>query len=105
MTSRLPRLSLSTRWALFFAIWSLILSGLFSDFLGPPGILQKFRLNNLLVLKEAQLIQAQSELSKLKMEAHLLETNRIVQEREVRRVLGYTAPDEIVFDFTSLDSY
>jgi cell division protein FtsB len=39
----------------------------------------------------------------LQAEAELLEKNKLAQQREIRRVLGYVASDEIVFDFSSAE--
>jgi hypothetical protein len=36
----------------------------------------------------------------LKADADQLEHSKLVQQREIRRVLGYAADDEIIFDFS-----
>jgi hypothetical protein len=82
-----------------FGLWILFLSGMLANFVGSPGILQAIRLKNLLESKKLQLAQAQEELRRLKTDAILLENNRFAQQREIRRVLGYAAGDEIIFDF------
>jgi hypothetical protein len=39
-------------------------------------------------------------IAKLEADSVALETDRAVQEREIRRVLGYTSKNEIIFDFS-----
>jgi cell division protein FtsB len=89
------------RWLIAFSLWLLFLSGSLAGFLGTPGILQSLRLRNLLAAKKHQHLQLQEELRKLQTESSLLEKNRYAQEREVRKVLGYVAGDELIFDFTA----
>ncbi len=72
---------------------------------GSPGALQAFRLGKLLTTKETQLTQLKQELSRLKIESFEMETNRMIQIREIRRVLGYTAADEMIFDFNGPNSF
>ncbi|OFZ72125.1 MAG: hypothetical protein A3K03_12585 [Bdellovibrionales bacterium RIFOXYD1_FULL_44_7] len=91
-------------WISVFAVWCLLLSGLLTGVIGSPGVLQALRLKSLLDTKQMQLSAIEAEISRLDGEVVGLEKNRFVQEREVRRVLGYAAPDEIVFDFTERDS-
>jgi cell division protein FtsB len=93
--------SLHQRWLALFGLWSVFLTGMFASFLGSPGILQAIRLKSLLTEKTEQLGGAQEDLHKLQTEISLLENNRFTQEREIRRVLGYAASDEIIFDFNS----
>lgn len=97
-------LSPNLRWTSLFGLWVLLLSGLFASFVGSPGILQQVRLENLLESKKFQLSKLQRELHQLQTEATQLESNRFAQESEVRRVLGYAASDEIIFDFSAMDS-
>ncbi len=88
-------------WVGIFAIWGLFLSGLLADFVGSPGALQAIRLRRLLDAKEAQMAKLEETVLQLQAEAELLEKNKLAQQREIRRVLGYVAQDEIVFDFSS----
>lgn len=88
-------------WLGLFALWALFLSGL----AGFPGVLQAARLNGLLQAKHKQLSELQSEISRMQGEAAQLEKNRIVQLREIRRVLGYAAPGEVIFDFSAGDAF
>jgi hypothetical protein len=82
-----------------------LLSGVLANCVGSPGILQAVRLRNYLGTKKDQLVVIQEEVKKLHLESLQLEHSRIAQEREVRRVLGYAASDEIIFDFNTTDQY
>ena len=90
----------SKLWLWIFAVWFTFLSGVFSQFVGTPGVLQALRLNTLLQDKQSAITQLESQVHKLQVEGTLVEKSRSVQEREIRRVLGYAAADEIIFDFT-----
>lgn len=92
-------ISIHQKWMAFFGLWLLFLTGIFSNIAGSPGILQAIRLKNLLTIKQEQVAKAQSEIQNLKTEAVQLENNRAAQIREIRRVLGYAASDELIFDF------
>ena len=106
MTQRLaPRFSIHKKWLVIFALWLAFLSGTFVRFIGSPGILQAVRLNSLLDSKTKLLSQVQEDSEKLKLEAGLLEKSRSEQRREIRKVLGYAAHDEIVFDFSQNDQF
>jgi cell division protein FtsB len=90
-------------WIAFFGIWIFFLTGAMASVLGKtwggPGVVQAVRLYSLLQDKKAKLKQVQATVDQLEQESVRLEGNAAVQRREVRRVLGYTAPDELVFDF------
>ncbi len=94
--------SIHKKWILIFSLWILFLSGLPANLIGSPGVLQAIRLDYLLNTKRQQLEQAEREARRLQTEASLLETNRYFQLREIRKTLGYAAPDEIVFDLSQL---
>lgn len=104
MTKSKISLSANWKWLLLFGCWSLFLTGFFANFVGSPGILQAVRLDNLLQTKREQLSQLEQELKRLRQEVVQLETNRFAQEKEVRRVLGYAANNELIFDFSSMDT-
>ena len=87
-------------WALLFAFWGLFLTGGLAGFVDSPGIIQAARLGSLLDSKHDQQEALQDELRKLQNEAVQLEKSKIAQQREIRRVLGYAAPDELIFDFS-----
>jgi len=83
-------------WLAIFAIWTISLSGL----VGMPGVFQSLRLKSLLNSKETQINQIQGDVKRLQQEVLGLEKNKVIQKREIRRVLGYAAQDELIFDFT-----
>jgi hypothetical protein len=87
-------------WLCAFALWGLFLSGAGASFVGSPGVIQAVRLKRLLDSKIADQVLLQADLRRLQTEAIQLERSKVTQQREIRRVLGYTAPDEIIFDFT-----
>src|SRR4051812_19096789 len=86
-------------WIAVFAVWLLFLSGVLSKFTRTPGILQAFRLQALLTERQSQLATIDTENARQTLELQNLKENSAVQEREIRRVLGYAAADEIIFDF------
>ncbi len=88
-------------WLVVFSIWTILLSGAFSSIVGSPGILDWMRLDSLLSEKEKQIAGVESEIERLKSESHLLESSAALQQREIRRVLGYAGKDELIFDFTA----
>ncbi|MEO5971198.1 MAG: hypothetical protein ABIQ95_14820 [Bdellovibrionia bacterium] len=99
---RLPRtLSIHQKWMGFFGAWLFILSGISTGFLGSPGIIQAIRLSSLLEIKKDDLAKSLKETRNLESDINQLEKNRYVQQREIRRILGYAASDEIVFDFST----
>jgi cell division protein FtsB len=87
-------------WSTVFVLWLLFLTGAFASMVGSPGVVQAVRLRNLLTAKQKVLEETRLENAKLQKEANDLEKNRAIQLREIRRVLGYAAPDELVFDFS-----
>jgi cell division protein FtsB len=94
-------------WIVLFSVWGLILTGTLASVLGSfvaPGVLQAVRLQNLLQSKTVQLEKIQAHINDLQTSAELIEKSPISQQREIRRVLGYAASDEIVFEFSSNQS-
>jgi cell division protein FtsB len=92
----------SQLWVAGFLISLLLLSGVPGEFLGSsPGALQLIRLTRLVEQRRAQADAIQNEIRRLEAESTLLQSNKAVQQREIRRILGYTAPDELIFDFTT----
>jgi cell division protein FtsB len=87
-------------WSCAFALWGLFLSGVFANLVGSPGVIQAVRLKNLLEAKQTQITQVQEELQRLELQIVQLEQSKVTQQLEIRRVLGYAAADEIIFDFT-----
>lgn len=98
---RLPsfRLAPQQSWMILFGLWTFLLSGALSNFVGSPGALQILRLWGLRDHKQGQLRQIQAEVKQLQTTSNLLEHSSSYQEREIRRVLGYAAADELIFDF------
>ena len=88
-------------WLGLFGIWTFLLTGALSGLIGSPGVLQAIRLQNLLHSKANRLDKIQTQVNDLQAEAEHLEKSPAVQQREIRRVLGYAAPDELIFDFGS----
>ena len=88
-------------WLAIFGIWALLLSGLFSQLTGSPGILQAVRLRALLQSNKDQLYQVEARLSEREKYLASLKTNVFAQMREIRSVLGYAHEDELIFDFTN----
>jgi cell division protein FtsB len=79
----------------------MFLSGAGASFVGSPGVLQGVRLKKLLESKRTALLKLEDEVIRGEEESGRLEKSRLVQEREIRRSLGYAAPDELIFDFTA----
>lgn len=86
-------------WLCGAAVWLVLISGVL-PWSATPGIWQALQLKSLLEHKRQNLIRIENEIAELEREKKLLEGHRPTQEREIRRVLGYAAPDEIVFDFS-----
>lgn len=98
----LKRLSFTSRiWLGLFALWVVFLSGVLSSWVGSPGAWQAYRLHSLLRDREDRRIALQQEIAKIQTEYGALEKSRAIQLREIRHVLGYVAPGEMIFDFTS----
>lgn len=88
-------------WIGIFACWLFLLTGLTHEFgAGSPGLIQFTRLNNLLKNRQSQLIDSDNEIVKVEAESELLEKSRVVQEREVRKTMGYVGENELIFDFS-----
>ncbi len=86
-------------WVVLFFLWIIFLSGVIKTWVGTPGVYQAIGLRMLLDQKVNEREQLEKSLASRLKEITDLEKNRLVQEREIRRVLGYTAPGELVFDF------
>lgn len=88
-------------WIGVFATWSLLLSGILEGLIGAPGVLQALRLEALLVYKQEQLKEVESRAAELKVIKTALQTDVNMQERTIRKTLGYAAQDELVIHFDS----
>lgn len=96
----MQRLTPGRLWTFLFGLWGLFLSGALANFVGSPGVIQAVRLKSLLASKQQHVVRMQDELKRLQAEAVQLDKSKVVQQREIRRILGYAAADEIIFDFT-----
>ncbi len=95
------RMTPNRLWVAIFSLWLFLLSGVFHGFFGgSPGVFQWLQLRALLSDRQTELEKSQLEIAKLEADSVALETDRAVQEREIRRVLGYTSKNEIIFDFS-----
>jgi cell division protein FtsB len=84
-----------------FAGWLFLLTGSTHRLgAGSPGLMQYWSLNALLRDRQAQLVLIDNEIAKLESESSALEKSRIVQEREIRKTMGYVGENEIIFDFS-----
>ena len=88
-------------WAVFFGLWTVFLSGTLASYVGSPGGLQLLRLRRLLENKRSAQLALEGDVERLETESGRLESSKVAQEREIRRVLGYLGADELVFDFAS----
>jgi hypothetical protein len=91
-------------WITVFGVWFVFLSGLLTPFLGTPGIIQALRLRHTLETKQALVSLHEDELLRLQSRIGQLQKSPVAQQVEIRRVLGYAAPNELIFDFTSQPS-
>jgi cell division protein FtsB len=97
------RLTIHRIWAAFFISWSIALTGIFSHKLATPGAMQAIRLDQLGTAKRVESERLEAEIARLGEEIGRLKSNSFVQESEIRKTLGYAAPDELIFDFTYHD--
>jgi hypothetical protein len=93
------RLTPTRLWLGVFGVWLLFLSGLLTPLTGSPGVGQLVRLSGLLDLKRQELTRSEDDLHSLQVQAEGLENSPAVQEDAIRRVLGWVAKDEFVFEF------
>lgn len=91
----------SAFWLVFFSIWGLLISGIFENAFHAPGIMQAIELKQLESERRLKLIEVENEIALMQNENENLQKNLALQEREIRKTLGYVAEDEILFDFSS----
>lgn len=96
---RNPWFTVPRAWLALFGVWTLLLSGVFADFVGTPGLVQWRKLEELYHSKQAEQERLEYELARLQKEIVDMEKDPEAQRREIRRILGYVAPDEVVFEF------
>jgi cell division protein FtsB len=88
-------------WLALFAFWLFMLSGVTQPFgFGSPGVIQFLRLNALLGDRQAQSAEIDAEVARLETDSAALEKSRAVQEREIRKTMGYVGENEMIFDFS-----
>ena len=87
-------------WAGVFGVWLILLSGILNPWVGGPGLLQWARLKRLHSQRLARLTEMENQVIDLSSEQVRLEKSAVLQQHEIRRVLGYVRPDELVFDFS-----
>ena len=87
-------------WISLLSLWAMFLSGILSDLAGSPGLIQSYRLHSLLQSRQHELSGLETQIARMDLDRRRLEENTVVQEREIRRVLGYAAKDELIFDFS-----
>lgn len=100
----LSRFTKNQYWLGAFALWSFWLTGAMYTFTGAPGLIQWFRLQSMIYQKQQELTRYEAEIAELEAEALALQTNPTIQEKEIRKTLGYVGENEIVFDFSTSHS-
>lgn len=103
-TRSLSRWTPNRIWVYAFGAWTLLLSGVFTPVTGTPGFAQWMKLRSLLDGKRQKIIELEERHAFLEDEIRRLEKSSAHQEREIRKVLGYVAPGELIFDFTPSSS-
>lgn len=91
-------------WFGVFVIWGLLLSGLFVGMMKTPGVYQLYELRALYAERHEELVRTEARVDELEAQRKRLEDDPLVQEFEIRRILGYVSPDELVFDFSKADT-
>ncbi len=89
----------STLWILFFSVWSLFLTGALSFWIEAPGAYQAWKLRSVLQSKREKVKTLQVQAQSLEQQTKNLQNNKFAQLVEIRKVLGYVAKDELVFEF------
>jgi cell division protein FtsB len=98
--SRVPLLL----WGAITAGWLLLISGLFEERIGTPGLLQVLRLRSFLAEKQANVQRLEGELAQIEASIKRIDESPVVLDREIRKTLGYVAPEDLIFDFTASES-
>jgi hypothetical protein len=91
-------------WTAITLGWFLLISGFFEGQLGTPGLVQVFRLRAFLAEKQGKVQQLETELAAIEAAIQRIDQSPVVLEREIRRTLGYVAPEDLIFDFTASES-
>ena len=93
---------LSRLWAGFFLVWALLVSGVLENTFHAPGIFQAIELKKLESERREKMLTVETEIASMQSETENLQKNVALQEREIRKTLGYVAEDEILFDFSAV---
>lgn len=101
VTPRGPSPRARQLWKLLFVLWLVMISGVFERVGGGPGVIQLVRLKRHLEQRQLEQQRVEADIQRLEQLSGALQSNAALQEREIRRVLGYVAPGELIFDFVS----
>lgn len=88
-------------WIGFFGLWFILLTGALNQWTGGPGLIQWWRISNLAQARQEAIVRLETRILELSTEQVRLEKSPVAQRREIRKVLGYLASDEILFDFSA----
>lgn len=89
-------------WIGFFLVWALLISGLVENTFHAPGIFQVVELKKLESERREKMVLLETEIAAMQSETENLQKSVALQEREIRKTLGYVAEDEILFDFSAV---
>jgi hypothetical protein len=64
-------------------------------------LFQWWKIARLVETRQQKMSEIESKIMEISAEQVRLEKSPAAQRREIRRVMGYLAPDEILFDFSS----
>lgn len=96
--------SLHHSWIVFFGLWFLFLTGFFEWFRPPhqlsPGLWQAWQLRRYFHFKQKQERTLDEDIQSLQQKTEVLAHHPLAQEIEIRKVLGYAASDELIFDLS-----
>jgi len=92
-------MAIARLWLLLFVSWGIFLTGVAERFGGPQGIAQYLQIKALADQRAEELSRLEDELERVETEAGKLERSRTAQVREIRRVLGYAGPDDLVIEW------
>ena len=98
--SKVSRHFVGKAWAIFFAVWLILLTGLLDAWLQTPGLKQWYKVEAALRGRRQEIAAIEAKTELMKETAKQLDANGVAQEREIRRVLGYLGEHEVVFEFS-----
>jgi cell division protein FtsB len=92
-------------WIAVFAFWLFMLSGITRHFgVGSPGLFQYLEMNALLDERQSESAGLDADIARLEKNSAALEKSPAVQEREIRKTMGYVGENEMIFDFSRSSS-